>query len=364
LGLGLAVLGMLHFKRHKFFQGYLAFAFFFSGVFFVTYANIPIQDPLILGVLHRFYIMPAVLFSLWVGLGLDLLLHWMEKKKISRVVCTALPVVLILGLFAWQFTTNVEEADFRDNHIAEDFARNLLLSLPENSVFFVRGDVASIGVDYLQMVLGERPDVICLDQAKLTYDWYYQQAKERFPHLVLPGERYDGARTLNRHLIANNIDNFSICFMDFKEESYQHTFRAAPCGLVYKMLPKTQNFSPQELETSFDLFYAKMQKRGLERDYPATSFEYEVKQIYAEPFFRLGFEFERAGELIKAEQYYKKALEMNPVNYKVLKNLAVLYFYKLHRPLDAIKIFARYLALNPGDAEAGKIKQIIASYGQ
>jgi tetratricopeptide (TPR) repeat protein len=362
LGIGLALFGMLHCKRHKHFQGYLALAFFFSGIFFLMFANMPIQNPLLLGVLHRFYIMPAVLFSLWIGLGVDFVLEWLEQKKNLRRVRLALPVVLIPGLIIWQFAANVEEADFRDNYMAEDFAHNLILSLPENSVFFVRGDVASMGVDYFQMVLGQRPDVVCLDQAKLTYDWYYEQAKERFPNVTLPGERYDGMHTLNGHLIARNIGQFAICFMDFKEDSYQQAFQAVPFGLVYKMLPKSQKYSPEELEAHFNQFYAKMKKRGWERDYPETSFECEIKQIYAEPFFRLGFEFEQAGGLTKAGQYYNKALAMNPANYRVLKNLAVLYFYKLPRQGEAIEIFKRYLELNPGDVDAGKIKQIIASH--
>ncbi|MDZ7343532.1 MAG: hypothetical protein ONA90_03355, partial [candidate division KSB1 bacterium] len=293
LGIGLALVGIFHFKRHKLFQGYLAFAFFFSGLFFVMFANMPIQNLLFLGVLHRFYLMPALFFSFWIGLGLNAFMQWLAQKKIPRSIKRLLPVILISGLLVWEFIANVEEADFRDNYMAENFARNILLSLPENSVFFVRGDVASMGVDYLQLVMGMRPDVVCLDQSKLTYPWYYQQAKERFPQLNLPGERYDGRQVLNRDLIANNINNFPICFMDFKEESFRQAFNAVPNGLVYRLLPKAQAYSPEALEQQFDRFYSKMVRTGLERDYPATTFEHEVKQIYAEPFFRLGYEFQQ-----------------------------------------------------------------------
>jgi len=354
----LALLGILNFKRHKFFQTFLALSFFFSGIFFVLFAKVPTENALLLGVFHRFFILPALLFALWIGLGIDAILAWIKKRKFPRVVGFS-PIVLALGLTAWQFTTNVDEADFRENYMAEDFAHNILSSLPENSLFFVRSDVASMGVDYVQMVVGKRPDVICLDQAKLTYDWYYQQAKERFPTLNLPGERYEGGQIKNKDLIAANISRRPISFMSFKEESYREEFRAVPVGLVYRVLPKSQSFSLGELEKHNEQLYANFAKRGWERKYSATTFENEVMQIYAEPFFRLGFEFEQAGQFAKADLYYNKALAMNALNHKVIKNLAVLYFYKMNRQAEGAKLFDDYLALNPMDKEAGTIRQII-----
>lgn len=362
LGIALALLGLVNFKRHKLFQGYLALAFFFSGIFFVMYANVPINNPLLLGVLHRFYIMPAVIVSFWIGLGVEDLLRWIERRKWPKIVVNISPAFLILPLLVWEFAANIEEANFRENTIAEDFGRDVLLSLPPNALFFVSGDVASMAVDYLQMVEGERPDVMILDQAKLTYPWYYEQCRDRFPDVVLPGERYDGAHILNRHLIAGNIDKIPVCFMDFKEQSYQQSFRALPLGLVYQVIPKTQSRSLQEWGIRTNELYAQFKLRDRERAFPPTRFEFETKHLYAEPFFRLGYEFEQAGDFAKAEQYYKKTLEMNPYHYKVLKNLAVLYFYKMARQEEAVRLFRRYLEVNPYDAEANSIRQVIESY--
>jgi len=217
-------------------------------------------------------------------------------------------------------------------------------------------------VNYVRMVLDKRPDVICLDQAKLTYDWFYQEAKERFPNLTLPGERYEGRQIKNKDLIAANIGRHPISFMSFKEESYREEFRAVPVGLVYRVLPKSQSFSLDELEKHNEQLYASFAKRGWEQKYPPTTFENEVMQIYAEPFFRLGFEFEQVEEFAKADLYYNKALAMNALNHKVIKNLAVLYFYKMNRQADGAKLFEDYLALNPMDAEAETIKQIIGGW--
>ncbi|NIS23862.1 DUF2723 domain-containing protein [candidate division KSB1 bacterium] len=361
-GILLAALGLLNFKRHKLFQGYLGLAFFFSGIFFVVYANVPINNLLLFGVLHRFYILPAIIFSFWIGLGLEQLLEWLTERKWPQLFPRVAPILLILILSVWQFMANVEEADFRENYVAEDFAHNLLMSLPQDALFFVRGDVASMGVDYLQMVDDRRPDVKTLDQTKLTYDWYYAQAKKRFPEVKLPGERYDGRLVQNRELIEKNIGRFPVCFMDFKEESYQQKFKALPHGLVYKMHPKTQGFSVEKFETITNECFAEFKRRGLDQTYPPTTFENELQQIYAEPYFRLGYEFEQVGNFKKADTYYTKSLTLNPNNHRVLKNLAVLYYYKLNRKAEAVTLFKRYLKLNPYDPEAHNIEQIIESF--
>ncbi len=362
-GIALAILGILNFKRYKTPQIYLWLAFFFSGIFFVMYANVAINNPLLLGVLHRFYIMPAVIFSFWIGLGLENIILWIQKKKYPKIFKTA-PVVVTLGLLIWEFTSNVEEADFRENYLAEDFAHNILLSLPQNALFFVSGDVASIGVDYLQLVEGQRLDVIALDQAKLTYEWYYAQSKSRFPQIRLLGQRYDGQQVRNQHLIMANIRKLPVCFMDFKEQSYQEEFLAQPRGLVYEVNPPFKAMIADSLEARLNALYSKFKMRGRDRAYPRTRFEFEIKQIYAEPFFRLAFEFEQAGNFSKAEHYYKKTLEWNPYHYKVLKNLAVLYFYKMNRREEGVRLLQRYLEVNPYDAEAHSIRQVIESYNR
>jgi tetratricopeptide (TPR) repeat protein len=359
LGIGLGLLGLAGARRHKLFQAYLGLSFFFSGVFFVVFANYPIQDPLRFGVLHRFYIMPAVIFSFWIGLGAAHLLGWLDRIRLPQAPCRLISVLLALGLFAWQFATNSKEADFRDNYMAEDFAHNLLLGLPKDALFFLQGDVASMGVDYLQLILKERTDVMKLNQAELTYDWYYKQAKKRFPDIVLRGESYDGIHTLNLHLVNDNIHQHPVCFRYFKEHSYRQAFRAVSSGLIHKMLPKNQPYSLKELEEHVNRLYAGFKKRGWQRDYPPTSFEHMIKRFYAEPFTGLGYEFDQAGEVEKAERYYRRALEIDPSQVATLKNLGILYFEKIKRPKEAVHLFRRYLELSPNDKDAEGIRRII-----
>lgn len=365
LGIGLAILGFLEAKRFKGLQIYLSVGFLFTGLFFVLFANYPIHKPLLLGVLHRFYIMSAVLFSFWIGFGMKRLLVWMEHAKpVARVNHGMTPVLLTLGLLTWQFVTNVKEADFRADYMAEDFVYNVLLCLPENSLFFVQGDVASMGMNYFQAVLGQRRDVITLDQEKLTYPWYYEQAKARFADITLPGKRYDGVNVLNLHLISHNVDKRSTCFRFFKEDSYKREFRTVPMGLVDKMIPRSLPYSLEKGEEDVNRLYASFKRRGWENDYPPTSFERIIKGYYANPLASLGDRFRMAGNIEKAVRYYRRALEIDMGDSTTIKNLAILLLKKTKQTREAMNLFKRYLELNPDGRESEQIKRVIELYGR
>ena len=122
LGLILALFALIDFKGYKLFIIYVSLGFFFSGIFFVMFANMPITNPLLLGVLRRFYIMPTIFFSLLIGLGMASALCWIKRIKRVNFLQAVTPVVTVAALFIWLFLTNVKEADFRENYLAEDFA--------------------------------------------------------------------------------------------------------------------------------------------------------------------------------------------------------------------------------------------------
>jgi len=277
LGVLLMVLGIWRARKDRAIQGYLLAGFFFTGIFFVMFANYPLSEPLLYGVLCRFYMLPAVLISLWVGYGALQLSEWLGKR-VPPVLFTC---VLLGVLGSWLFISNVDEADFRGNYIAEDHARNLLSPLPENALFMLRGDVESMGSDYLQHVLGERTDIIVLDQEKLTYPWYYEQVKKRYPGLVLRGERYDGSNVFNVHLVGDNIGKRSVFVFGVKEYSYQLKYSTVRVGLTHLMVKKGDPVDPEAAALTQRVVVENFELRGSEKTFPESSFEKKIKQQYA-----------------------------------------------------------------------------------
>jgi tetratricopeptide (TPR) repeat protein len=71
----------------------------------------------------------------------------------------------------------------------------------------------------------------------------------------------------------------------------------------------------------------------------------------AEIFFGMGYAFEQAGQLPKADQYYQKAVQSDPRHWGALTNLAILSAKK--GELDkAQSLLEKVIEINPGDAES------------
>ena len=64
-----------------------------------------------------------------------------------------------------------------DHALVRQGTRELLDKQADLEVVAEAGD----GREAVQLAIKKRPDVVTLDQEKLTYEWYYEQAKKRFP---------------------------------------------------------------------------------------------------------------------------------------------------------------------------------------
>ncbi|HPZ10055.1 MAG TPA: DUF2723 domain-containing protein [Candidatus Eremiobacteraeota bacterium] len=274
-GLLLGITGLIYGFSKDFlpFNIFLLIAFFFCGPFFIILANMPVEIPLLLGVLHRFYIMSAVIFAFWIGTGTYKLFKSLRYREIFSVIITSICFLIL-------FFSNLKEADFRDNYLAFDYGKNILSSLPEDSILFLKGDLPSMTIDYLQMVEGYRTDVHVIDQVKLHHKWYVHQIKKRFPHVIIPGERYDKKNLTNLILISSNIERYSIFFTDFEERTYEKKFKAIKWGLAKKIIPKDTVISQTEIEKQNKDIENGFIFRGLNRSYSPTSWESHIKTLY------------------------------------------------------------------------------------
>jgi len=255
---------------------FLLLSFIFTGPFFALLANIPLEIPLFFGVIHRFYVMSSVIFAFIAGLGADVILNFIKNEKF-KIPAGA---ILVMAISLPPFICNMEEADFRNNYLDYDYGKNILDSLPENSILFLKGDLPSLAIDYLQMVEGYRTDVTVIDQVKLHYDWYGEQIKKRFPQVVIPGEKYDREKVFNINLIEANINKFPIFFTDFEERSFEKKYKEIPWGLVRKVVPLEEDISREEIIKTNKNIVKNYNLRGLDVPYPLYSWEEEIKRQY------------------------------------------------------------------------------------
>jgi protein O-mannosyl-transferase len=81
-----------------------------------------------------------------------------------------------------------------------------------------------------------------------------------------------------------------------------------------------------------------------------------------ETFARLGEIYLSQKSFILANSYFKQAVELNPHFAIGFKNLGILNFYHLNNPKQGIIYFSRSLTLEPNQADAKNIRQLISDY--
>lgn len=151
----IGIVGLLHlcFKRPAI--GLLLTSIALITLFSVAYAQNFNFDREWLWVM-RVFGLPAYMVTA-IGLG------WILSKIHNRVPTRKLPLFYVLLLAACilpGLIVHFKENDKSDYYWAEDYAYNILNSLPENAVFIPDADHAVFPVMYLQDVLGKRPDVL------------------------------------------------------------------------------------------------------------------------------------------------------------------------------------------------------------
>jgi hypothetical protein len=214
----------------------------FYILFFAWRANIPIDVPLLRGVVARFYMQPHVVFSILAAAGLQQAfdhvggyfhqhLH-LRKSAIGAVTACVVGSALV--------SLNFHEMDLsRDTHAA-DYVKGVLAPLPPNSLLLTKGDATAYPMRYVQSVLQFRTDVICLDQETMGFPWATERIRKLLPHAItlppLPLRRLrpSGKDAFNlASLLALNT-NRTIFIIDAKDgdTSWVSEYRFLPVGAV------------------------------------------------------------------------------------------------------------------------------------
>lgn len=146
-------------------------------------------DPVGTWTVHRFHLLPMLLLVIPVASGLDLIARAvMARVRHSEALERFAPVMVILVLVAAAATSLPYVQRFHSPAMELE-VRNTLRSLPQGAVVLGSVDELDVGIRYLQLARGERPDVAFVRWQSVTSDWY--RAKLARAGLVLtvgPGE--------------------------------------------------------------------------------------------------------------------------------------------------------------------------------
>lgn len=353
--LGLLVLALLGLATRLAAERWTALAvllaWLFTGPVFLMMANCPLSHPYYLGILERFYGLPQVPLALLAGAGVGwLALRGRPGQGLALVVC---------GLQVWVGSTDFARLDQTHNTVGEDSMRNLLATLPENALFLTVGDGNTMLLEYAQFGLGLRPDLVVLDQDKLKYPWYVDTKRRFYPDVTFPWKVYDEGRTASlAELVEANYGLRPIYLWSALDPSVSQRYRLLPAGLAQRVAEPGEKPTPEEMERQVLDIWSRYQLRSTRQSYNPRSYESLLTSFYGFPFYNLGGEFAAAGNLPRAEEYYRKAIQAAPhyaLPYRQLGELLA----RQGNP-ECRQLLQTYLELEPQAHDAAEIREFLS----
>lgn len=251
-------------------------------------------------------------------------LFWSRKGHFHK---NAIIVGLVLLFPAFSAATNFSEADESDDYSVEMYTRDILTSVPPNSVIlsyqwdnFVSASLYYQDVDHLQK------DVIVIDKELLRRSWYVAQVHRRFAFLFPTIDPAYTAYQNNLRLFEDNLpydpNGIERSYSNFIQEiisgaiqtrreifvgpeiedRYLYGFNKVPYGLLFELKTDT-NYVPFET-SGLNGFHGAKQ---VETDYSR-----QITSFYSRMFLaRAGYEYAHKN-LYLTSLWLDKAIEVDP----------------------------------------------------
>lgn len=266
-------------------------------------------DPIGLWTVHRFHLLPMLLFVIPVATGLDQIAHVvMVRVRHSAALERFAPVMVVLVLLAAAATSLPYVQRFHSPAMELE-VRNTLRSLPHGAVVLGTVDELDVGIRYLQLARGERPDVAFVRWQSVTSDWYRAKlARAGLTLAIGPGEiRAQIAaqvHVLGRPLFASH-NGGAADIAGYARYPYGVLFRILPPGQGWPSIDEVLAIN-RDLFAGFDLDY---RFPGPDDEW-ATWMHYNYEGIWrrlGEALRRTGRSDDAASALELAEQFAPRA---------------------------------------------------------
>lgn len=192
LPLLLGLFGLLYHFRNDWRRAFsLSILFILTGMGLVVYLN---EIPVTPRERDYIYVASFFAFSIWIGIGAAGLLEYARQalkqlrlqQMLQYSLVTVTAALLFLAVPGWMLSQNFDDHDRSDNHLARDFAYNMLMSLEEDAIIFTEGDNDTYPLWYLQNVEGIRRDVRVVCLSLLNTPWYAKQLKNQWSYTSAP----------------------------------------------------------------------------------------------------------------------------------------------------------------------------------
>lgn len=284
----------------------LAVSWLAAGPLLVTRFNI---EPVGIGryVCERFYVLPVLLLAIPVAVGLTSLGARLPAIRLGeRTLCAIVATVGLLGVAG----ASLPRLARVHTPVVENYARNVLGSLPPNAVLFAGQDYELASLGYLQAALGERTDVVVVAWQLASVPWYAERMRRRGVPIPAAG-RLDPVAVIEA-LLAQGRPVF------VERTRSPVTLAAAAALPVYvhgtamRVLPRGVAPPPlDEVIATNEALFARF-AIGDERPGPDDEYATEIHRRYAVTWEMLAHKLERAGRAGDAARMMAIAKDLGP----------------------------------------------------
>jgi 4-amino-4-deoxy-L-arabinose transferase-like glycosyltransferase len=300
------------YRRIRWYFWTTVLAFVFSGLLFTLYANANVQVQTARFILVRFFLLPQVVVAPLAALGLVFLVE-LVRRRMRTTAPAWLPRALAgvaFAVAAIEVVATFHTVDLSDDHVARDFAVDLLATTPSNAVLLAGGDHIVLPLAYLQAVEHARPDVTVVFIPILPIEWYQRELKLHHPDLNIPLARYDQPDGLLT-LMQANVGRTFVLTGEQADQRFGGLYGVYGRGLLLPIIGPDTPLELGALRKDNEDLMAAYHVPSLATIKPET-FERFILDWYALVWFRLGKQYEDHQLYADARTWYEKALAIEP----------------------------------------------------
>jgi len=313
IGLTLAVLGLIKaFKNSKLLFCHSLFLILIVGFFLSYYSAMPFDEFYQIQYLERFQIITSIFLTALMAFGLLMIKDLIDKlkKKVIKKSIYLLFLIIPLSLFI----SNYKKVNQRNNYFGQYLAEDILSNVPQDSILIFGNDATINVIFYTRHVLGQRQDVAFLIDGFLMAnpDWWHQEIETHYPDIIFPKETPENPfqylvdfldiNSLKRKIIFVENDSLPRFGVDVEDPNH---FPFIGLNKIY--LPEANPDPIEKQEAQIISSYDNYKNLKNQRDYPDDWAESGLIDIYTLPYISMAEKNEE-----KSQEYYQKALEINP----------------------------------------------------
>lgn len=234
LGCILILLGLIYLFKHKKNIFWFCLINIFSLSFFIFYASYILVNDFMVATFERFLLLPYLMLTIIIGCGLKLVFTLLNKNLLIKSIF----ILVLLFYPIGNFWSNYKKLIIlKHDATAENFSKNILDSVPINSILLLSTDTVLFDNQYYYYAYKYRPDIKLIHLFKLTQDYYWENLKKYFPDLSLKSEENQKNRMIS--FIQQNQDKFTI-FAPADGDVIDKDFIWLPHGLLMQYFFKNE----------------------------------------------------------------------------------------------------------------------------